>query len=72
MSTLKRECQNCYFWEREENRVNMGQCRHDPPRMFLTPGQMQGNFGFTSTWPLTQPTQWCGKWKGQIITEDLQ
>ena len=54
------KCKNCKYWKRDAKQEDIGQCRIDPPKVFPMPSKL-GGMGSISTWPSTNPEDWCGK-----------
>jgi hypothetical protein len=60
-------CQNCQYWLPKENwwcrdkerNVFRGQCRKNPPVVFITHENGQ--------WPRTMDDDWCGEFKAKVI-----
>ena len=50
------ECANCKFWL--EGEFTDGSCRRYPPVVSL-----DEEMGFISTYPRTEPDDWCGEWQ---------
>lgn len=74
MSEKIKICANCECWHRLENRDGKGECRHSPPRVFLTPGSVNKLTGHTgidaaSAWPPTPGSGWCMQWQAKVEGE---
>jgi hypothetical protein len=81
----ERMCANCAFWHPPEKPQTNGQCRCEPPMVFLVqqPAQpvgrielggksvmAQAQMGFMSSWPPTAPECWCGK--HELVKTDFE
>jgi len=49
-------CDNCLFWDPQDEERMEGYCRAHAPR---APEQLGGR----AIWPLCRPGDWCGEWE---------
>lgn len=59
-----RKCENCLFFEK--NAADQGQCRINPPSLFVIPNRF-GGVDFSSTWPTAKTDAFCGKFELDTI-----
>ena len=61
--TTERRCENCYFYDDEEeiDDIGSGLCRIDPPMAIgeLRNGNLEVKYELG--WPDVYPKDWCGK-----------
>jgi hypothetical protein len=50
------ECSKCWYWDKDKESENMGECRANPPIRLLIQEQM-------GLWPVTSGEEWCGNFK---------
>jgi len=68
-------CRNCRSWnhlgEGRDDGVDKGECRFDPPRVFLTVLHNPGcgpEGEFITGWPTTRPDYWCRKHEKKTVS----
>ena len=59
----KRTCGNCRWWLDEKD--GAGQCRQDTPTVNVIGPKYP-------TWPVTDDSHWCGKWRDKSITPEQE
>ena len=61
---MSETCKNCKFWKRWQKSINNitdGDCHKECPRIITD--EREGVY--SSAWPDTKPTDWCGEWEAQ-------
>lgn len=68
-------CESCRFYFPIDKSGNQGECRFEPPKVFVLPAGSSIAGGrqmieLRSLWPLVKSGAWCGRYEG--FTEPLE
>lgn len=65
-------CEKCIYWT-QLNHIGLGQCRKYAPGCHrVVPESKHGTEWLVTEWPLTQPDDWCGEYKGAGFRDSYQ
>lgn len=62
---MDEQCNKCKFWKQHTHTPNYGICRFDPPKA-VAMSRVE------TSYPVTQPADWCGKFQVGLATKGIQ
>jgi hypothetical protein len=65
---MSNTCKSCRFYKSDPLQRGSGSCRVNPPTAFVL-ADSRGQPLVMGAFPMTQETNWCGKWEALEILE---
>ena len=67
---MNTDCENCKFWQQDNEISYMGLCRRHAPHPPAThPVESPGSMD--AIWPRTKNEDWCGEWQAKVETGEV-
>lgn len=62
-------CEDCKFWQVENNLTSTGSCHRYAPRPAVS-HPIAGPESMDAVWPRTKNEEWCGEWQAKVGLEE--